>query len=377
MRIVFLLLWSFFVMPVGAQQIKSVLPYRIVGGKMIVEIKINDHLRSFIFDTGGQTSLLKTVAEELGLQQIDSLRVTDANGKQISFPRVLVSALSTEDGRVGFSKVPVMKLTDEAPFECFHADGLIGSDLLKFLLVEIDSRQQTITFTATEQEAPVSRRKMLPFAGKGNMPVVTLQAGAGNGLLALFDTGCPDFLSLKDTDYENLKTSFAYRLCSEGVGYGSISVGGAAGRGVSYRVEFPELSLGAVKFKNVSSETSMPPYTLLGMKLLEYGKVTIDYPKRRFYFESFKKESFDLTEKHYEVNLRVKEGDLIVSSVWSGMKSMVEVGDKIVKIDGKPVRKYDFCESIISGIPELKGRKKVKLTVLTRTGEKTINYQKK
>ena len=41
---------------------------------------------------------------------------------------------------------------------------------------------------------------------------------------------------------------------------------------LSYRVEFPLLSVGPTKFKQVTAETSTPPYTLLGVKLLEYGK---------------------------------------------------------------------------------------------------------
>ena len=162
---------------------------------------------------------------------------------------------------------------------------------------------------------------------------------------------------------------------SEGVGGGSIGVGGMTEAETSYRIEFPLLSVGPTKFKQVIAETATPPYTLLGVKLLEYGKVTIDYPRRRWYFEAYEQE-FDMTSKHYNVNLQVKDGDLVVATVWSAMKGVVEVGDKVVKINGKPTGKYDFCESIISGIPELKAKKKTKLTILTKDGEKVIVYQK-
>lgn len=39
--------------PLFAQQYKAVIPYRIVGGKMIVEMSVNGKMRSFVFDTGG------------------------------------------------------------------------------------------------------------------------------------------------------------------------------------------------------------------------------------------------------------------------------------------------------------------------------------
>ena len=375
MRLIFGILLFLIVVPLSAQQVKSVIPYRMVGGKMIVDMTINGQVRSFIFDTGGQMALTGELCEELNIPVVDSVKVTDVNGKEVGLPRVFVSSLMTPDERINFSGAPAMKLSTPSPFECFHADGLIGSDLFKDLIVEIDGKAKTITVTSAEKSSTVSLRKMLPFSGKGFMPIITLQAGAGNSLVALFDTGCPSFLSLKNRDYENLRSSGAFQVMSEGIGGGSIGVGGMTESKISYRVDLPLLSVGPTKFKQVTAETATPPYTLLGVKLLEYGKVTIDYPRRRWYFEAYEQE-FDMTSKHYNVNLQVKDGNLVVATVWSAMKDVVEVGDKVVKINGKPAGKYDFCEIIISVIPELNEKKKTKLTILTKDGEKVIVYQK-
>lgn len=374
-RFIFGLLLFLIVVPLSAQQVRSVIPYRMVGGKMIVELKVNGQVRSFIFDTGGQMALTGELCEELHIPVVDSVKVTDVNGKEVGLPRVVVPSLLTPDERINFTGVPAMKLPSPSPFECYHADGLIGSDLFKNLRIVIDSKAKTITVSSAEKAPAVSLRKMLPFSGKGSMPVITLQAGAGNSLTALFDTGYPDFLSLKDKDYENLNSSGAFQVVSKGVGGASIGIGGMTESDTIYRVKFPLLSVGPTKFKQVTAETSTPPYTLLGVKLLEYGKVTIDYPRRRWYFEAYEQE-FDLTSKHYNMNLQVKDGNLVVATVWSAMKGIVNVGDKVVKINGKPTGRYDFCESIITGIPELKAKKKTKLTILTKQGEKTIIYQK-
>ena len=55
---------------------------------------------------------------------------------------------------------------------------------------------------------------------------------------------------------------------------------------------------------------------------------------------------------------------------------LIAVGDKVVKINGKPAKEYDFCESILNGIPELKEKKKTKLTIETASGVKDIIYEK-
>lgn len=40
------------------------------------------------------------------------------------------------------------------------------------------------------------------------------------------------------------------------------------------------------------------------------------------------------------------------------------------------LKKYDFCESILNGIPELKEKKQTKLTIETASGIKNIIYKK-
>lgn len=75
--------------------------------------------------------------------------------------------------------------------------------------------------------------------------------------------------------------------------------------------------------------------------------------------------------------MRVKDGNLVVSAVWGKMRDILSIGDKVLKIDGKQTENYDFCESITQGIPELKGKKSVKMTIQTEQGEKVVRYKKK
>ena len=378
MKFMFLLLFScvFFLQGRAQQYVESVLPYRLVGGKMIVEMKMNGQVRSFIFDTGGQTALTEEVCKELKLPFLDSLKITDVNGKEGGYGRVLIHELIDSEGKFIFKDIPAIVIPAPSPFVCFQVDGLIGSDLLKYLIVEIDGKSKTIKLIATDKNVTPSLRKMLPFAKAGVMPVIQLQAGRDN-LLTLFDTGYPGFLSLKKTDYRMLKEKNALYLTAEGYGEGGIGLGGMAKIDTLYRVELPVLSIGASRFFHVSAETSTPPYTLLGVKALEYGKVTIDYSRSRFYFEPYEIKEQSLQESYHDVVLRVIDGDLVVSSFWSGMKDVVDIGDKVLKINGHVVKKYDFCESVISGIPELKKKKSNKLTISTKDGEKVILYKKR
>ena len=356
------------------QYAECVLPYRMVGGKMIVDMKMNGQLRPFIFDTGGQTALTEEVCEELGLSMYDQREITDVNGNKSTYHRVLIGELADADVKVAFKHVPAILVPKPSPFVCFKVVGIIGSDLLKYFVVEIDGKTKTIKLST--KPTTLSLRKMLPFEPANGMPVIKLQAGSGNSLTTLFDTGYPGFISLKESDFNVLTSQSAFEIVTEGYGEGSIGLGGMAGIDTLYRVCFPVVSLGACDFENVTATTATPPYTLLGMKLLDYGKVTLDYPKARFYFEPYEEKAADLTSKHYRVELRVKDGDLVATTVWGDLRKDIKIGDKVLKINGAPAGKYDFCESILNGIPELKKKKVNKLTFSTAEGEKVITYKK-
>ena len=331
-RLFFLLLFSCvsFLTGYAQQHVECVLPYRLVGGKMIVEMEMNGQLRSFIFDTGGQTALTEEVCKELNLQEVDVKKIVDVNGKEAEYRRVQISEFTDNESIFAFREVPAVVIPSPSPFTCFNADGLIGSDLLKYMIVEIDGKTKTIKLIATQKNVTPSLRKMFPFVQNGIMPVINLQIGAGNTVQALFDTGCPGFLNLKKTDYQMLKERGALRVVDEGFGEGAVGLGGMPTIDTLYRVELPIVALGASRFCNVITEISTPPYTLLGVKILDYGKVTIDYPRLRFYFEPYEEKEQDMKSLHNDIGLRVKDGDLVVSAVWSEMKGRVNIGDRVL-----------------------------------------------
>ena len=361
--------------PVFAQQYKATIPYRMVGEKMIIEMKVNGTARPFIFDTGGRTALTTQACQALQMAATDSAKVTDVNNVESYYKTTRIENLTTPDHVINFKNAPSLVIDEVKGWECFGVDGIIGSDLFANTIVTIDSQAKNIIVTSAEKPSTVSLRKMLNFTKGGGMPIVSIQIAPVSNINVLFDTGSPSLLSLIESVFEKIKLEASMEVVSEGYGEGSIGVSGQADKASSYRVRIPLLSVGATKFRNVTTSTNNHPYTLLGVKLLQYGKVTIDYPRGRFYFEAFQPDN-EINNQGNNFDLTVKDGDLFVSTVWSSTKGKIAVGDKVVKINGKPAKKYDFCESILNGIPELKEKKKTKLTIETASGVKDIIYEK-
>lgn len=358
-----------------AQQIKTVIPYRMTGGKMIIDMKINGQTRPFIFDTGGRTALTTKACKALQMVATDSTKVTDVNNVESYYKTTRIKNLTTPDNIIDFQNAPALIIDEIKGWECFEVDGLIGSDLFAQTIVSIDSQTKSITVTSAENPSAVSLRKMLNFTKAGVMPIFNIQIAPVSNLTVLFDTGSPSLLSLTQSDFERLQPDATMKVNSEGYGEGSIGASGQAAQASSYRVNIPLLSVGATKFRNLTTQTNVHPYTLLGVKLLDYGKVTIDYPRGRFFFEAFQPDNA-INNLCNNFDLTVKEGDLVVSTVWSSVKGKVEVGDKVTKINGKSVGKYEFCESILNGITALKEKKQTQLTIRTASGLTDIIYQK-
>ncbi len=361
--------------PLFAQPYKAIILYRMVGEKMIIEMKVNGNARPFIFDTGGRTALTTKACQALQITATDSMKVTDVNNVEGYYQTTRIENLTTPDNVINFKNAPSLVIDEVKGWECFGVDGIIGSDLFASTIVSIDSQTQNIIVTSAEKPSTVSLRKMLNFTQRGGMPVISIQIAPASNINVLFDTGSPGLLSLTESDFENIKPEAAMEVVSEGYGEGSIGVSGQADNASSYRVRIPLLSVGAGKFRDVTTTTHKHPYTLLGVKLLQYGKVTIDYSRGRFYFEAFQPDN-EVNNQSNNFDLTVKDGDLYVSTVWSSTKGKIAVGDKVIKINGKPAKKYDFCESMLNGIPELKEKKKTKLTIETASGVKDIIYEK-
>ena len=89
------------------------------------------------------------------------------------------------------------------------------------------------------------------------MPIVSVQIAPVSNINVLFDTGSPSLLSLIESDFEKIKPEASMEVVSEGYGEGSIGVSGQADKSSSsYRVRIPLLSVGATKFRNVTTSTN-------------------------------------------------------------------------------------------------------------------------
>lgn len=360
-------------------QIKMTFPYELIGGKMCTKVYINNELETIIIDTGGKTTITKELQERLNLPLIDSTRITDATSQIRTFYRYKIDLLQFQNKEMRLVDVPALALDKGSKiFSYFNnAVGIIGNDILSNFIMEIDSENKIINLLPSDHKVQISLRNMVKFEpNPGNMPIFNLGLDQGKSLKVLFDTGAGPFLSVMPKDFEELKESGAIILQAEGDSRGLMGITGVANISKEYRILLPLVTAGAYKFQDVSASVATVPISLLGTTMLRYGKVTIDYPRSRFYFEPFKKEPTVLRTRAWNVGLTVTNGDLYISSLWNEKREEAAIGDQVIEIDGEAVPKLDFQDTLINGLIMLKDKEKAVLTVKHKGELKKVTMER-
>ena len=362
---------------VWAQSKKSVFPYRVVSGKMVVEVEINGKIAPLIFDTGGTMGIIDSECEKYGLQEDRTLMIKDVSGKAITYDKMKASCMKLPGGDMVYENFQVMKIKTPSPVTVFGTVGLLGSDLLGNSIVEIDHKKKLITITTSEEPVDEDIRYMLPYVDKSRpWPVVAVKVGKRD-LDIMFDSGAYYLLNLREADYRDLYSYNETKLLERGFGRGPMGVSGTyIPRVEKRRVLLSPLYLGNTIFENIIiQELTTAECALFGLPMLEYGKVIIDYSRRQFYFVPYR-EKTRVKNELYNFHCHRVSDNLVIESIWGELTQKLRIGDKVLRINGKDIEQFDKSELAMKGIPAVTKKKKNKVTFMTRKGEVSVWLEK-
>lgn len=97
--------------------------------------------------------------------------------------------------------------------------------------------------------------------------------------------------------------------------------------------------------------------TIIGVDLLQYGKVIIDYMRRRFYFLPFEEGKIDMggAPALWNVSILPRNERFEITTIWDSMKDTVAFGDEVININGTSLKDCPMSqmavEEIMNAIP--------------------------
>lgn len=347
----------------------SSLQYENINDKIIIKIKINDRIYRFILDTGAPTTISTKLFDQLNPEVITKISLSDANAAKDSV--VVVSLNEIQVGDITFKSIPALVATPNTAFECFEVDGIIGSNLLRNSILQIDGSNNKVIITDDAKRLNLnSRQSSKLFLDRQSSPVIWVKLinkkQAKDQLL--FDSGMQ---GLYDLSLRHLGTFQKYKIFEElgkGTGTNTFSFHGMAKDTTIYWLRLPILEINGVKLLNVTTKTTLGNNSRIGASLLHYGIVTVDYKNKRFYFNPYTTTDIDAYKKQFPVNFVPKNNKLYIGTVWDNeLSTKISAGDQVVAIDGINYENINICDLFLKSIVE--GKDKILLTTRNNSGQ--------
>lgn len=351
------------------------LPYQDINGKIIVKVRINQVDYNFLFDTGAPTCLSSKILNAVNTDKYKDDRVNDVNGNHASTQTVIMKDI--ELANLTFNNIPALVGVPDF-FQCWNVDGIIGSNLLRNSIIQINSHKKNIVITDLAEKLQLNSKTgiSLFLDTVQSYPVFNAQLSNKSTIPIHFDTGDNGLLSVSETSMEQLKKAKVYEIITKGYGASQIGSFGLEKENQKFLLKFPVFDIDEIHLKNVATVTNKGLGARIGSKILNYGVVTIDYINRKFYYDGDSKE-IDLTEKQWPFQPAFNNNKLVAGLIWQKAGDNIDLGEQIVEIDGISFENITLCNLLVNK-PILEGKDQATVTIRSKKGElRKLKVEKK
>jgi len=277
-----------------AQAATVEVPFRLGDNAIIVNAKVNGRDLSFMFDTGYSGTVIVDSAINLG-PTTGTITLRDFVGE------LQANTVKIRSFQMGGKSIDVKDLSDavsRAGDYSFsyntHVDGIMGFDAIKHSITEINFQQKKFIFHPSTKDItklPVDGKKtfiarLLPIGGSSmEMAVETMD---GKRMILALDTGNAFFA----TTHKEVIERIGVWKAGESPKY-MTSAGVASGSVDTFYFQMPPLKIYGIPVeKSVWSIIDAPKSSAeqdgtIGFDFLKNFNITIDYDRRRVYFEHF------------------------------------------------------------------------------------------
>ncbi len=352
----------------------EVVDFEIFKGKIIIPVSINNKPYRFLLDTGAPNIISERLQKELNFQNIREVLISDANSKAdtmqvVGLPRLSIGNLSFEN-----TTSLVNDFHNHQFLKCYDIDGFIGSNLFGNTAIKISLKEKKLYITDKVKNLnPKTKGIKLQLIGSQLAPYINIDLEGKNGEKGsedvLIDTGMDGIYDISNRAFSVFRLQNIYSQESSDIGFGSIGLFGNAEEQEQYRVIIPKIKINKATLANVSTYTMNDNNSRIGLKLLEYGDIIIDFKKKKFYFENTSEIQIGNPTK---LEFTVEENTYIVGFVWDEkLKEQIKYRDKVLRIDHLNIKEMEVCEMLT--IKEyLKDKSSYEIEIINQNNETII-----
>jgi len=333
--------------------------YETINKFLLIEGIIKGKTRRFLFDTGAPCMISQKLYEELNSSPIlREVTIYDSNQLVNTNKAILLNQIIL--GGIEFNNIPTIVSDNDSSivFNCLKIDGIIGSNLLRNSIIQISSKEHRIYITDNPKKLDLKNKKSSSILLTPNQSNpyfwITIQNKRKQKVQVLFDSGANSFLSLSLRHFNafNNRRRRPYEILSNAKGNSNIGLHGLANDTAIFRLKSDNLQINQSIFTNVNIETTRNNNSIIGIELIDYGIVSIDYIHKKFYFEPHVAEKRDLNRRLFPVSPIVKDDKFVIGIVWDDqLKNKINVGDQIIAINNQDYENRAICEIVKQSNP--------------------------
>ena len=194
----------------------------------------------------------------------------------------------------------------------------------------------------------------------------------------LFDTGAQGFFIISKDDFLEFESQGVCVRTDSAYGINGIGLLGLTDPVEILKGYVPELTFLGKTFHDVGCMTNPNSRSIIGVDVLKYGNVTIDYMRNRFYFFPFDGEEVNMggAPKTWNVGILPANERFEVTAIWGSLKGKVEFGDEVVNINGHDMRGLSMSQMEVDKIMNAIEGDNAYIVVMKEGKEKRIEITK-
>jgi hypothetical protein len=323
------------------------IPLNNTREEIVESVKLKGKSFKFIFDTGAPLAISKELQNSNKFSILQAVPLKDANNNSDTINIVLVDTIRI--GEMLFKNIPAIVLDfKNSPIGCQNIDGIIGSNIARFLIVQFDLSKNKIIFT--DQPSKITETtltKKFPI-NLDNQSNAFFDVNFDNKIIDTvhFDSGMGKFYDMNIKKIDQLISVLDNKKNSVFKGYGVSGQGllGNAKEEMVYLIT-TNLGLGNIQIENAQIGTTQT-VSRIGRELLNYGTLTIDYISKQYSFEKYH-QRLNSPKPSFGFEIITAANKVTVGVVWENTKAQkagLISGTEILEINGKTFQNKDACE---------------------------------
>ncbi|WP_386402691.1 hypothetical protein [Sungkyunkwania multivorans] len=316
------------------------------SGHIVIQVGIDDTQNTypFILDSGAANYLFENYLGQQSPKTTGRTLSMDTNGA-FSFPKIY------EAPYIGIGDITLRNVGfkyTEQPFQCYdHIYGLIGANIMRHFVWQIDYQNQLIHISKERRHLPVTpdKESAIGIAKNkwGHQIYTSFAVGDKKGQFTI-DLGSNSVLTIPLKKIDSSTVANGREL----LGIGSSGLSSNDKESKKYVVTIDTLKLGKEKrpFTNVETYASnSSSFTAIGNGFLKHFLITLDYPEKQLYLQDKNDQPF--VHRTQSVGFQFDDG-LSVRSVFKHSNAYalgIRPEMDLISINGVVVKnETEFCE---------------------------------